>query len=95
MPQTDRIQVCSWWAQRVRDHRQLMVFALVSLPKSEHRTVNFLVRPNYFFYTRRADELRCWSLDYLEVGLDVGAVSLCDAAASAAPGSKCDDVSLS
>jgi hypothetical protein len=49
MPQTDRIQVCSWWAQRVRDHRQLMVFALVSLPKSEHRTVNFLVRPNYFF----------------------------------------------
>ena len=46
MPQTDRIQVCSWWAQRVRDHRQLMVFALVSLPKSEHRTVNFLVRPN-------------------------------------------------
>jgi hypothetical protein len=25
----------------------------------------------------------------------VGAVSLCDAAASAAPGSKCDDVSLS
>jgi hypothetical protein len=41
MPQTDRIQVCRWWAQRVRDHRQLMVFALVSLPKSEHRTVNF------------------------------------------------------
>jgi hypothetical protein len=59
MPQTDRIQVCSWWAQRVRDHRQLMVFALVSLPKSEHRTVNFLVRPNYFFYMRRADGLRC------------------------------------
>ena len=42
MPQTDRIQVCSWGAQRVRDHRQLMVFALVSLPKREHRTVNFL-----------------------------------------------------
>lgn len=48
MPQTDRIQVCRWWAQRVRDHRQLMVFALVSLPKREHRTVNFFVRPNHF-----------------------------------------------